>query len=101
MGRERTAERAARRRPAAAWRCGDDELRGRRSGRQKVLLVAVARDGGRLASLTVEEPADRVEYFSGLVVEAGLGMTRQSAQQMLEWFCSRRVCRRGLTRPLT
>merc|ERR1712196_60617 len=27
--------------------------------------------------------------------------TRQSAQQMLGWFCQRRVCRRGLTRPLT
>mgnify|MGYP003312972862 CR=1 FL=1 len=58
-------------------------------------------DVGEFTVLPWEEPADRVEYFSGLVVEAGLGMTRQSAQQMLEWFCQRRVCRRGLTRPLT
>lgn len=58
-------------------------------------------DIGEFTVLPWEEPADRVEYFTGLVVESGVGMTRQSAQQMLEWFCGKRVCRRGLTRPLT
>ena len=75
-------------------------IRGVASGISLVPFTLNVTDVGEFTVLPWEEPADRVEYFSGLVVEAGLGMTRQSAQQMLEWFCQRRVCRRGLTRPL-
>ena len=48
-----------------------------------------------------EEPADRVEYFAGYDRRGWFRNDRQSAQQMLEWFCQRRVCRRDSRAPYT
>ena len=56
---------------------------------------------GEFTVMPWEEPADRVEYFCGLVVEAGVAMNQPTANQMLSWFCERRSCSRPLARPLT
>lgn len=50
-----------------------------------------------VGSLTVQpwqEPADMVETFAAQAIQNGVGMSGEGMKQMMEYFCSRRECRR-------
>ena len=50
-----------------------------------------------VGSLTVQpwqEPADMVETFAGQAMKAGAAISGEGMKQMMEYFCSRRECKR-------
>ena len=54
-------------------------------------------DVSNIGSLTVQpwqEPADMVETFAAQAIQGGIPMSGDGMKQMMEYFCSRRECRR-------
>jgi hypothetical protein len=81
---------------AMAWFCA------RRSCHRPVAPMRLDVEGvGALEVPPWGEPAAAVAKFAREATAAGFEITEQSANKMLEFFCSRRSCRRTLPPPLT
>jgi hypothetical protein len=74
------------------WFCGRRSCR-RPLARPWTLGVA---DVGNLTVHPYQEPAYMVELFAAKATEGGVPFTVETMAKMLEWFCARRSCFRGL-----
>ena len=85
------------------WRCRPGASPSAQNYSRRFLpsLIAARLVVDSLVDLRTGEPAAAVAKFAREATAAGFEITEQSANKMLEFFCSRRSCRRTLPPPLT